>query len=503
MAILSVFAERFLGGGEFLYDFWDTNPPLSIFIYIPPVLLTWLSGIPVYYTVHIFTITLLIIAVILLHFQLRYISHLEKDVKDIIIVGFLITNCILCFNELGQRDQYIIFGLLPFIVMQINFSFQNKIPHTLAYSTGFFGAILILLKPHHGLIPTLFILYRVIKHKNIKSAFMPDFWALTISTAVYLVYMYVFIPQYFSVMLPTTFDFYVRHFATNIIIYLFLFGYGLALMLATIFTFKHDQDHRRNVAFFVLITLASFISFAALGRGFYYQFLPSLTLFMITGLLYVYYVIPKSIFPDTRKYYITAITVVMSYALIFYSFPVLPTHTSFRNMSLPKTVQEVCPDDCSLLIFTYSHIPTWQLTVYNNVQFASRFPYFWFIEQIAENLNAKPDSNEESKSLTKEKQDYYRKKFLRYVREDFQKYTPDVIMVMDHFRVHNEPINFFEFFSKDPYLQDVFKEYQFVKNYKYVVSDYYRNVSFSIDGEPIEFQIYKRVNDPDKITGEQ
>ena len=36
-AVLILFAERFLDGGTFGQDIFDTNPPLSILIYVPVV----------------------------------------------------------------------------------------------------------------------------------------------------------------------------------------------------------------------------------------------------------------------------------------------------------------------------------------------------------------------------------------------------------------------------------------------------------------------------------
>src|SRR5690606_32184496 len=103
----------------------------------------------------------------------------------------------------GERDQILGIALFPFVMIQLGLTFSWPRPRPAVFwSVVIFGAVLILLKPHFGLLPTILLLHRAILQRRLALWKDPDFIALVTATSCYILFLLVFFSDYLTIILP-------------------------------------------------------------------------------------------------------------------------------------------------------------------------------------------------------------------------------------------------------------------------------------------------------------
>jgi len=119
VSFLTLAAEKFLLGMKMSEAYYDTNPPLSILIYVPAVLLSQLSGLQLYTSLHIYFTLLFTISFILSVNVIRKLPNITHEQRVIILCCFAYITTIFSGYDFGQKDHILALFLFPLVILQL------------------------------------------------------------------------------------------------------------------------------------------------------------------------------------------------------------------------------------------------------------------------------------------------------------------------------------------------------------------------------------------------
>lgn len=469
-------ASRFLHGEKMSESYYDANPPLSVLLYIPPALMAATGLVAVYHAIFFYTLALLAFFSFLTYKLIRHIPGSDAITALIVTSGLIIANTIQTSVSFSERDQILGMALVPFVLTQLFMTCQWPMPRWLKHTTLVFGAVLILIKPHHGLLPTLILLHRAWTQKRITLWKDADFLYLSGAVIIYLAVCLSLFSDYIHIILADAPDLYLPEIKPLI---LARGGYYILIIMIAMLSGMLLKRSSWIATFFFLCALVSLVPFIVQMWGFHYHLLPTIS-FFCCGL--------ALLFRDSllKIMNIRSAAFAGILGLLVFSFvtrPLLsqfPTHESYMAMPLTKVISE-CGEPCPFFILNDSIEITHQTAVYSGQTWASRFPSFWFLPGIY-----KSDSH-----LTDEQQLTYQKKYARMVVEDLARYKPKLV-ILGEFKIAPETdIDWNQFLSVDEQFKSEWSNYTHSGQVELDQRIYFRGTKMD-KPLPRTYQIYKR-----------
>ena len=499
IAILTAFAERLLAGYKMSEAYYDTNPPLSVIIQIPAVLITKISGWSYHVTTLIWSFFLLGLSMFLTSRLLGRFRAIERPLYHLLLALFLFANTLATVLFFGEKDQYLLLALVPFVLTQLCLTFRIDLPPWLKWTALIFGSSFILIKPHYGLIPTLILIDRAVRQRRFWSiALDNDFIALAAGVLTYLLIIFAFFGDFVTVILPDVFVFYAGDYHPKVwpvSLFLGMVVFSVGAMITTLDNVK--RHHKTIVVLLGGLCLLCLIPYLVQMKGLYYQKLPAICFMSVMLGAAAYAVLNQKLPPFQTM----ALTTAGALATFYYIFQ-MPLHTDFREKPVSRIIEQHCPSPCSYLFINNTNDLIWQIEAYHDARHASRFSSMWFLPELVDETVARQVLWERA-MFTDEEFEHYKTKYANFVAEDFRRFKPDLVMVVK--RVTFAP--YFEigdFFSYSPAFRDVWKNYKFIGEESYNRRVYYPNSTLDYDYE-VTLRLYKRIssqpNNPEGQSG--
>jgi hypothetical protein len=481
LAWLTTAAERFLSGGRMSEEFYDPNPPLSVLVQIVPAILSKYFHVPVYIAVFSHSLFLVGLSSWALASLLREAGCCRQE-RALLIMTYVLANTVLVGQYLGERDQYIMLGLLPFLLVQINITMGKKLSWGLKAGVLAAGSVAILIKPHYGLLPVLLLLHRGWR-RSWREIFSSDFLALTLALIAYGLIILIFFPDYVTVILPDAISFYVEKRESWVV----PLSVGLAcvpVMFLIVGRLLFPAPPKK-AELFMFLSLVCLIPFAVQGKGFYYHLLPALIAFLCGCALLLHEGLQIAAACLRFPYPATVLAsfLFLSFA-VYYAMPpnaLYPTHSDYRKSELAQLIRK-CGPDCTFFMLNDMTEMSHQLAVYTGSNFGSRFPSYWFLPDI---INSESD------------QEFLAKKYARMVTEDFKRYTPDLVLIGEFYidPGAEKPFDFAAFFSHyDPNFTAVWNHYRPEGSLIVNRRLYFGGTFQGLEDEFINYKIYRKTN---------
>ena len=431
IAFLTLSAERLLDGQAMSEAYYDTNPPLSIIVQIPAALIAQSTPIPLYYATALYIFILLGLSLLASNLLLKKMGNISIAQRYIILAIFLVINTIETQYDFGQKDHILAMGLFPLILVQILITSRVEFNKILKWSTLLCGAFLILLKPHYGLIPAAIFIHRMVYQKRFNIFLDQDFICLAGMAIGYVAAIFLFFPDFISIILPDILKFYASDISPQVIEtgIILMVQAAIPLIICQIFL----KEAPPLISIFAVFSILSFVPFIMQGKGWAYQALPANVFFYCSVGLFISYLTTLTL--DAFK-----ISAIKQTAGLLVVFGVLlfsisenyakdftpPTHDSYKNTQFAKMIN-ACQGDCSFLILHDMINMSQELSVYTGQPHASRFPTMWFAAFLL-NAQRKLDDHE-TPQFTQEEIDAATQKYTTMIAEDLKKYAPDIIFV--------------------------------------------------------------------------
>ena len=479
VAWLVTAAGRLLEGGNIHADAFDVTPPLYLLFLMPPVALSDLTGLPVYYSAAIYPLFFILFSVIACRSILDKWDFLSRQDKDLFSAVYLLALFILPSADFGEKDHMILTGLMPFILLQLSLTLNYGIAPRLKWAVLVIGTFLILTKPHYGLLPTLLLLHRLVYSRSImKILRSPDFLSLAAGTIGVLGILLAFFPIYLTEIVPDALALYAPA-RPPILAKTAFYAMSWVLIFAVLCSFTCPDEKKKNFILFLFsAALTGIALFYIQGKGYWYHLLPAQIFFFCALALYLQTLLSRFLPPLAPGFLVASAMTV----LLYLSTPLntkFPSHQEMKNLKLTKMVHD-CPAPCSFFMFNDDVGMIHPTALYAGRTHASRFPALWFLPGILAGLeNGAPQATA------------YKEKYAAMVAADFQRHRP-ALVILGQFKLNSaEEFDLPTFFSTNKDFAAAWAHYSFDQTVSVNNSDYYRGTALD-DGEQIRFDIYRR-----------
>lgn len=473
-------AERLLNGQDLVTHIYETNPPLNILIYAPHVIFAKLTEMPISIGSFYVTSILVIVSALCVQAVLKSFTHLSEIEKATFLLAHLIATTLATSVFFSDREHFIIMALIPFVLCQYALTEKIPIKNKLLWPILIIGATCILIKPHYGLIPTIFLIYRAINHRTLKVIIHPDFIALAIMTLLYITATATFFPGFITTILPDVLTLYTSS-NQNLIqiinasqIHIVLY---ISILMLELFREDMPENKKRFLIWLHLSCLLCMIPYYVQMKGFYNHLVPAYAFFLL-GLSMSF---SFRLTTQSKKAPIFALIIpifILGGAIKIFS-PLnknFPKQNDILNLPLALFLEEHCTKPCTFYAF-HDDIeiinPTAARMGYTH---ATRFPSLWFLPEIIKN----PAQHTETK-----------KRFINYVAEDLNTYKPSIILLAKDLPVGTQIFNFMEFFGGHPDIKSFFSQnYTKIEDLQFDRADYFKGTTLRAS-HILKYDVYK------------
>lgn len=477
---LLICAERIVDGQTMSGSCYDTNPPLSILLYTPFVLLHKFLHLDLPYAVFFGMLVHAILSTLATAFLLKKI---KPDVTpfDVTLCTFAFALSVTVIPSLNfaERDHFIAIWIVPFFLQQIAISKDVKTSPFISLPVLIFGTLSLLLKPHFMLAPALVILHRLIYKGGVLQRLRDiDVLVSGSITILYALVLYCFFSDYMTEILPNVVSLYLGYSDTGKILISIRNTAPIILLPLIVAVIDKDPASKQTSLLLCGVFLLCLLCFAAQMKGFTYHKLPAISLLFLAfsfGLCRLLHMLGnKKFLPTLAIIFMTLWSYGHSPLLFGY-----PTHESYKDNPVSTYIHQHCPAPCSFYMTHENMDIVSQIAFYSQDIYATRFPALWFIPGLRDSHDA----------AAKEKQ----KHFADMVGEDIARYKPAMILLQ---RIADKgSIEFFDYFSTS----DIFRE-QAGKYQRYDVlsvergQNFYKGTRYAFE-HVITWDVYKRVGD--------
>jgi hypothetical protein len=386
--LLEVVQRKFLGG-KYYYQFFESNPPLILYLYMLPV---WLaqktsSSVITFYYVYLFLLAFLSLLV-----ASRFFDYIFNDKKQqgIFLVLWAIVLFILPSYDFGQRSHIALICLLPYVclleVRRLGYSIGWKLPLFI----GFFAFLGLALKPYY-LIP-LFLAetWLIYCSRKFFAWFRLELLVLGFFCFAYLVIIALLDPEYYTLMIP----FLMRYYSFFFLPLLGNDGVFSVITLTVIFSifivilFYRNLKVSKFLMLHLLIMIGFYSSYIFQKVPWYYHFYPVIALSMIISVWIIMQLyLDHSCSVGRGVFYLLSAFVISAYtATVLFGTYLVYTHGNilssvnedpgFNKMAL---ITKQFAYNKKIYVFNTQLKSTYVLEQKTNVENVSRFPHFWMI----------------------------------------------------------------------------------------------------------------------------
>lgn len=188
--------EQVLAGKRLYVDVIETNPPFTIWLYLPPVALAQAIGVAPEALVHFYTYLLCVLGLGLAGLVAAKADFVENRGLLLLLPAFLAILVLLPGNSFSEREHLGTALLLPMLVIaawRATLPARSAPSIMLACVAGIAGAVIVLVKPYYVLLilgPALYVTFR---RRSLAVLFSPEY---LVSAAIYLIYLVAVVALY-------------------------------------------------------------------------------------------------------------------------------------------------------------------------------------------------------------------------------------------------------------------------------------------------------------------
>lgn len=500
-AWLMISAERLLAGGSMIDNFYDTNPPLSILYHVPVIWIADLLPLAKHHALFLYFMTLSVFSLWAFHSVLKRWYGLEDQHRAIIMSTYIISLTIMAALSLGEREYVILWGLMPMLFVQLSMTKGYDLPKLLKYSVLILGSIAVLIKPHFGLLPVIILVHRMVTQRRITIFKDVDFLILAVATLSYAGVIYLFFSDYALYILADVLLLYASE-PDYVMAMPSLLIYGFFVIIFLIWSLviplKSKSVQVLAVWFFVFAGMA-LIPAAVQMKGFYYHFAPAVS-FMFCGMFLYLYTFFE---PFVKKVAVLFICGGLAVYLGYWNVPLMwnyPTHDQFiiksdhldedRDMLPLSRDLESCTDPCPYFVF-HDNLEIVQPTAfYNENEYASRFPVFWFLPSLVKTKYAL--ENDLPAAMDLDQYIYFEEKYAQIIAMDLNEYRPKRLYIGRYDILGNgSTFDLKDFFKENEEFVKAFASYKKERVFGMNLRHYFRDTPLDFD-QVVQYDVYVR-----------
>ena len=270
--------EKILDGQRLYIDLIEVNPPATIFLYMPAVVLARILGFPPEIAVSGFVFLIAFVSLgIASHVGRRYrlFDGLPGRTVTVLVLAILL---VLPGYTFGEREHIALIVVLPWLAaLAVRIHGLRPLPwHWLV--AGLCAGITICIKPHFALAIGFAVLAAGLQSRSWRVLFAPENWIAAGVVAGYGLCVIVFYRPFITGVMPFAADVYLP---ARMSVFESLSATGMLLWVGAFLTaWALTRDAGRNALFAILLAASAgfAVGFVIQGKGWPYQSYPMLAL---------------------------------------------------------------------------------------------------------------------------------------------------------------------------------------------------------------------------------
>ncbi|MGD9152379.1 MAG: hypothetical protein PVG30_01805 [Gammaproteobacteria bacterium] len=467
---------KFINGGKYYHDFFETNPPMILYLNIPPVLLVKFLHLPLGFIFRAYVFLLAVFSLAICSVLLKKIYHdRPKWMLRIFICALAYVFVIVPAHTFGEREHLALLLTAPYFFLAVLRGGNYKVSIKLAVLVGILAGCGFAIKPYFVIPFGLIELYLIFSNKKLFAWLRLETLIIIGILILYLAVIFIFTPEYITQVVPLAWQFYFSSVGKP---YIYVFGsiwMMFFLLSSGCFVLFYELVEQRKFVIILFLASAGFIGAYVLQHTmWFYHALPSyaFSLLLLVQLLQEIIFKPAAVIISYKRIKIFFLVLMMVIFGLFVPFEVF--YTIFSSNTSPKVervigfIQHNTPNH-KVYFFTTSLDLTYRIIDKAGLQSVSRFPSQLLLPGMLKRLSL-AKTTEQKNTINR-----YKQQIIDAVIEDLSLSKPDLIIIADaKYNSLLSPYNFsyIKFFSQDPRFRKIFKLYS--KVYKMGSLTFYR-----------------------------
>ncbi|MCL4677528.1 MAG: hypothetical protein KJ017_02930 [Alphaproteobacteria bacterium] len=499
VAWLTICAQRWLSGTPLSEGCYDTNPPFSILLYTPPVLLNRLTGLELYYSIYLIALVLIVVCACAIRSALKHDPALNASEKKLVLLSYLLSTSVLSSISFADKDHIIAIILPALVLLQRAMTHKADVAKIMKYAVLALGGIAILIKPPFAIIPALMILHRVILQKRPAALYDPDALVLTAFVCGYALMLFALFQDFLTIILPDILRYYLPYNnpaqtwaeAKPLALAILLSaGIGLATSLKT-------PEKGPIVLLFNLCAFLCLLVYMLQMKGLNYQLLPAYA-FLVPAIALGLSVLTNKDLKQEKQRALAGIALsVACIAAVYVRAPLrpnYPTHEDYKNAELTLYIRDHCGNPCSYLVTHENMEIISQTAFYLGETYATRFIGFWYIALLEGNAFPEPAAKRSSEEPPERTET--RNRFASYAAQDLARFKPEIILILTTTSQGSDrsAFDYFDYFSQNTAFSEQALNYEKAEAFKTDRAYYFRDTRHDYE-HILTWDVFKRKDD--------
>jgi hypothetical protein len=463
-------ANKLLNGGHYYTDFIDANPPFSLYLYIPAVLLAKICHINFALAFKIYTFAIAAGSIYLCHILMRHIfDSTGIRIHYILLVVIAFVFILMPAYSFGEREHFTMMLTLPYLFL-LDLRLLNKsINFYLILLIGLAAGIGFAIKPYFLLTLIACELYFMCKKRSLFACVRFETILIGAVILLYLISIFIFTPNYMHKILPLSYLYFVSARASRVAAFLQGTIIFWLIVLGVYFLLHKRLRYKSLAEIFIFASIGYLITYFIQGTNWYYHLLPILT---IATLLMVLFLCEKSFdimakFKSGIKWFDVVLLVLLQIFIVIapitdtikYTAIGMSTVKDFHSSKISQYVKNHAYGQ-SVYVFDERMIVVNGLVDYAHAISASRFSSQSFLPGLIWLSHMSNLTDTQKSRVIKDKQE-----IIDVTIEDLQKNRPKLIL--ENLAKHNlclskKRFSFIGFFSQDKRFRKLFKHYKYI-----------------------------------------
>jgi hypothetical protein len=270
--------QRLLDGERLYVDIIETNPPFTIWLYLPAVYLANLLNVPAEYLVHGYAYAICLVGLGFAALIARRADFPENPKLYALMPAFLALLVLLPGNSFSEREQFGVALLLPLLVLMAWRASRPVVDPGLAISVlaGLTGSVIVLIKPYYAVVILAPALYVAWRRRSVLALLAPEYWAVAAAGATYVTCVMWLYPEFLRDVYPLLAETYMR--IRRPLEFMLVRAAPPALTLWLLRLLLPGRPQSPLVIVLAIASLAALLPMIYQGKGWTYHLYPAIVL---------------------------------------------------------------------------------------------------------------------------------------------------------------------------------------------------------------------------------
>ena len=287
---LTVAAAKVMGGQRLYSQVMEVNPPLSVLLYMPPVLLARALGIaPETASAGLCVLAIAVSGLISGRILAPVLGADRTRAWRLAATSAFVLG-VMPAVAFGQREHIAVMALLPFLAVCLLRAEGRRPDWPLAVVAGLGMGVAVCIKPHFAAMAALPLAWSMWKGRSFRPWAQPELWAASAAALAYVAVVLIWFPNFLTDFLPVALAAYVP---IRSPLWLLLILPGVPLAAGALVVARLMRLDGRWLAAPMLAAAGGGLAFLAQGKGWPYHAYPMLA-FAMLGLLAAWALSPSA-----------------------------------------------------------------------------------------------------------------------------------------------------------------------------------------------------------------